>query len=49
MCSKNMYKTIVCDLVKQNNIPEDLIITIYEYADDTFLKMHKKMILSFEN
>ena len=48
MCSKNMYKAIVCDLVRQKNIPEDLIRTIYEYTDDTFLKMHKKMILSLE-
>tara|TARA_B110000483_G_scaffold239744_1_gene318884 strand:- start:7203 stop:7655 length:453 start_codon:yes stop_codon:yes gene_type:complete len=48
MCSKNMCKAIVGKLVRQNNIPEDLIITIYEYADDTFLKRHKKMILSLE-
>jgi hypothetical protein len=48
MCSKNICKDIVGELVRQNNIPEDLITTIHEYADDTFLKMHKKVISSLK-
>ena len=48
MCSKNIRKAIIGELVRQKNIPEDLITRIQEYTDHSFLKMHKKMISSLE-
>ena len=48
MCSKNIRKAIIGELVRQKNIPEDLITTIQEYTDESYLQMHKKMISSLE-
>ena len=40
-----MYKAIIYQLARQQNIPEDLIKVIYEFVDETFINNHKKMVL----